>query len=100
MEYRERLEGAIERSKKWNLKCPGLALMEGYLSDSIEVENRPSPDAAGIAEFSRNLGVSPRERTGSCAGAHLLALSQLYEDGVTIPPVVTVGNVLVDGEAR
>lgn len=73
-------------------------MMEEFLSENIGEADRPSPSS--VTQYSRDLPFSPRARDAACAGVHLFALSRFYADGVPIPPVVTVGNVSVDGEPR
>lgn len=97
-EYKERLAEAIERTNSWKLKSRGSIMAATFLEVELGDRAKPSPEA--LAEFSRGIPVHPEMRAGMCAQLHTAALAMFMEGDFPVLPVLTIGNVLVDGEPR
>lgn len=96
--YRDALSNAVERTKKWGLLSRGTIALESYLQFSDG--ERPGTNVPALVDLSRRLPHPPLMRAGACAQVHVAALAMLYQDDLFIPPVLTVGNVLVEGKPR
>ena len=97
-DYKAALARAIERTHKWGLTSVGSIMAEQYLAHDLGDMVKPSADA--LAEVSRTLPFPPLQRPGACASIHLLALAMFYEDHLGAPPVLTIGDVRIDGKPR
>lgn len=97
-DYRASMKEAVKRTRSWDLDCRGATMMQSYLSHDLEVICKPS--AAALADYSRQIPIPPSERAGACAGLHVTAATLFLEDGLPLQPVLTIGDVLVDGRSR
>lgn len=98
-DYKRQMSEALTRTEKWGLD-PGLEaeLLRLYLG-------RGQPAGVSLTrehlyEFSRNDVVPFEERGGRCLQMHVGVAEHLLKRGFPAPPILTVGDVVVNGSRR
>ena len=96
--YKDSLTKAVGRTRSWGLETRGSTLTQFYLDRDFGELAKPSTEV--LVRLSREFAFPVEQRPGSCAPVHLMALAMFYEMGLPFPPVLTIGNVMVDGKPR
>jgi hypothetical protein len=96
--YRETMKQALERTEKWELGSPSSALMARWVAHGEEHGFKLNSSHEWWAGFSRALPDPPELRANACGPMHLVALMELRKLGIEFAPLLTVGDVLIDGE--
>lgn len=95
-DYKAALRKALDRTQKWKLDTRNCVMLDQYLS--ADLDEKASKEA--LVRFSRDFMFDVEQRAGQCAAVHLMALAVFYDMRMPAPPVMTVGDVLVDGVPR
>ncbi len=96
--YREAMREALQRTRKWELESPSSKLMATWVAHGEEGGFKLNNSHEWWAGFSRAIPDPPEFRANACGPVHLVALMELRKFGVEHPPLLTVGDVLIDGE--
>ena len=95
-DYKAALRKALDRTQKWTLDTRNCVMLDQYLVGDLD--EKASREA--LVRFSRDFMFDVEQRAGQCAAVHLMALAAFYDMRMPAPPVLTIGDVLVDGVAR
>lgn len=93
MIYLDELTAARERTKAWGLWCRGA---EEFAAPS---DRRASPSPLELQALGANMMPS-EDRAGNCVGVTFGALLQMLMENWGYEPLITIGNVEVDGRPR
>jgi hypothetical protein len=96
-EYEERLRTALRRTDDWQLSCAGSRRFQISLAGGVDVLR---PTMSDIAAMSNEHPKPVIERGGDCAGVHHLALILMLQNHWPTIPVLTIGDVRVNGRPR
>lgn len=96
--YIQDLVAALKRTHEWNLACAGSEMLLRLLP--VDPTTLPVPQRELVQHWSRELQMAPIERVGNCAATHYNTLMHIMPGGVPMLPVLTIGDVLVDGKPR
>lgn len=97
--YREQLKDSVELTEKWNLQCLGLLRMTDWVNHDEKHGFTLNSNPEYWAEFSRALPQHPEIRANACAPVHIFAQSQIMLMGNEWAPVLTIGDISVDGQS-